>query len=379
MKPLRRWPLHPAPREGEALSSWLHRIACCYQMNVRDLLQHDLNFNQTHDLDLRPPVALLEMLAQRSGVELALLRSMTLAGWTPWLLDSLDPDPLAFDAYSRQFSVLLPLSKRPARIVSCWTAWLPKQAIRRACPECIGQSENKVWLLMWQLPLLLSCPQHGCWLEPYFGVSNTFIGWETEKLSRPANKNITKMDRRTWQALSMGQVKLPNRSIHAGLWFRLLRTVLEELNTPLSRCSSQAQDIRFIWESCGYPVRAGRRIWQPYETLSLDIQLQMLEATATAMHLIETGRLIAQGEQAKLLRPEPSKKIDEGHCSTKQLNHWEMALAAAEEAVASARHNPEAAQALFNAITLGCRTAEFIRRTQALLSEIGIPSMGDHI
>lgn len=348
-------------------------------MNVRDLLQHDLNFHQIHDLDLRPPVALLERLAQRSGVELDRLRSMTLAGWTPWLLDSLDPDPLAFAAYARQFSVLLPLSKRPVRSVSGWTAWLPRQAIRRACPECIAQSENKIWLLMWQLPLLLSCPQHGCWLEPYVGVSKGFIGWETEKLPHPASEKITKMDRRTWQALSWGQVKLPNRSIHAGVWFRLLRTVLEELNTPLSRCSSQAQDIRFIWKSCGYPVRAGRRIWQPYETLTLDIQLQMLEAAATAMHLIETGRLIAQGEQANLLRPEPSKKIDEGHLSTKQPHHWEMAVAAAEEAVASARHNPETAQALFNALTLGCRTTEFIQRTQALLSEMGIPSRGDQI
>ncbi|MBN9423699.1 MAG: transposase, partial [Candidatus Accumulibacter sp.] len=26
MKPAPRWPLHPAPREGEAWSSWLNRV-----------------------------------------------------------------------------------------------------------------------------------------------------------------------------------------------------------------------------------------------------------------------------------------------------------------------------------------------------------------
>jgi hypothetical protein len=211
-------------------------------MDVSDLLQHDLGFGPVHELDMRPPAALLEMLAQRSGVELDLLHSMTLAGWTPWLLDSLDPEPSAFETYAYQFSVLLPLHKRSARIVSNWTAWRPKQAIRRACPECISQAEDTVLLLMWQLPLLLSCPQHGCWLEPFFCVVKDFIGWEAkDELPRQANEAITKMDRRTWQALTTGQVELPSRSIHAGLWFRLLRTVLEELNTPLSRCSSQAR------------------------------------------------------------------------------------------------------------------------------------------
>lgn len=362
------------------MSSWLYRIASCYHLDVSDLLQHDLGFDPVHDLDMRPPAALLEMLAQRSGVELDLLHRMTLASWTPWLLDSLDPEPSAFETYAYQFSVLLPLHKRPTRVVTNWTAWRPKQAVRRACPECISQTENQVLLLMWQLPLLLSCPQHGCWLEPYVGVAEEFIGWEAEdKLPRQASEAITKMDRRTWQALTTGQVELPNRSIHAGLWFRLLRTVLEELNTPLSRCSSQAKDIRFIWESCGYPVRAGRSVWRPYETLPLEVQLQMLEATATALHLIETGRLIGQGDQEELFLPEPVKKIGEDQCAQKTPNHWEKAFAALDEAIAAARHAPEAAQSLFNLLMWGRRDAECLRRTQALMTEVGIPSTWYHI
>lgn len=88
MKSAPRWPLHPAPREGEALSSWLNRVAACYQMDMLDLLEHDLGHGQADDLDTAPPLALLTMLSQRSGIELDRLRGMSVAGWVPWLLDS---------------------------------------------------------------------------------------------------------------------------------------------------------------------------------------------------------------------------------------------------------------------------------------------------
>ncbi|MDD2018090.1 TniQ family protein [Pseudomonas putida] len=90
MKSAPRWPLHPAPKEGEALSSWLNRVAACYQMDVHELLAHDLGHSQLDDLDTAPSLSLLTALCQRSGVELERLRSMSLAGWVPWLLDSLD-------------------------------------------------------------------------------------------------------------------------------------------------------------------------------------------------------------------------------------------------------------------------------------------------
>ena len=77
MKPAPRWPLHPVPREGEALSSWLNRVALCYHMEVSELLEHDLGHGQVDDLDTAPPLALLAMLSQRSGIELDRLRCMS--------------------------------------------------------------------------------------------------------------------------------------------------------------------------------------------------------------------------------------------------------------------------------------------------------------
>lgn len=59
MSPAQRWPLHAVPKEGEALSSWLHRVADCCQMDVHELLEGDLAYAQVDDLDTVPPIPLL--------------------------------------------------------------------------------------------------------------------------------------------------------------------------------------------------------------------------------------------------------------------------------------------------------------------------------
>lgn len=67
-------------------------------------------------------------LAERTGVPLRQLRQMTIAGQAPWLLDTLDPEPVpgaAFDTYVHQDSVLLTAKERPRRQVPGWRAWLP--------------------------------------------------------------------------------------------------------------------------------------------------------------------------------------------------------------------------------------------------------------
>lgn len=147
MKPASRWPLHPSPREGEALSSWLHRVADCYQMGTHDLLEHDLGHGYVDDLDTAPPLSLLTVLSRRSGIALDQLRSMSFAGWVPWLLDSLDDQtPAALETYVLQFSVLLPEYTRKTRLITNWRAWLPVQPSNRACPLCLGDHANQAVL-----------------------------------------------------------------------------------------------------------------------------------------------------------------------------------------------------------------------------------------
>lgn len=380
MKPVPRWPLHPAPKEGEALSSWLHRVAACYQMDGRDLLENDLGHGQVDDLDSAPPLSLLTALSQRSGIELDRLRGMTLAGWVPWLLDSLD-DRLsaALETYAFQFSVLLPKRNRKTRSITSWRAWLPGQSIHRACPFCLNDPANPAVLLAWKLPLMLSCPLHGCWLESYWGVPGRFLDWEnTDAAPRMASAAIAAMDRRTWQALTMGYVELPRRRIHAGLWFRLLRTLLDELNTPLSQCGTCAGNIRFVWERCGHPLRAGQSLWRPYEILDPAVQLQMLEAAATAIDLIESKVLSPRGEQAALFLAEPqtgfTNSLPAVERKKEPINYWQQAVQAINEAVAEARHNPETARSLFALASYGRRDPESLDRLRVTFAKEGIPS-----
>lgn len=377
MKPATRWPLHPAPREGEALSSWLNRVAACYRMDAHELLAHDLGHDQLDDLDTAPPLSLLTMIARRSGVELERLREMSLGGWVPWLLDSLDDSlPAALETYAFQCSVLLP--KRKARSITRWRAWLPSQPMRRACPLCLNDPANQAALLVWQLPLMLSCPQHGCWLASYWGLPGQYLQWDNaEAAPRPANAAIASMDRRTWQALTTGFVELPRRRIHAGLWFRLLRTLLDELNTPLSHCGGSAGSVRQVWEHCGHPLRAGQSLWRPFEVLAPAVQVQMLEAAATAIALIESRVLLPRGEYAPLFLAEPltgfTNGLPEKKPKPEPVNHWLRAAQAINEAIIEARHNPETARSLFALASYGRRDPESLERLRLTFANEGIP------
>lgn len=379
MSPAQRWPLHPAPKEGEALSSWLHRVAECYQMDLRELLECDLGHGQIDDIDTAPPLPLLISLAGRSGIELDRLRCMSFTGWTPWLLDSLDDTvPDAMEIYVFQLSVLLPKRNRNTRSITSWRAWLPMRPLCRACPRCIRDSTEQSLALTWQLPLLLSCPTHGCWLEPYWGVTGQFTGWDIASCEpRPASAPIAAMDRRTWQALTTGYVELPRRRVHAGLWFRLLRTLLDELNTPISLCGSYGGTIRYVWERCGHPLRAGQSQWHPYEILACPVQLQMLEAAATAIELLESKILNPGGEFAGLFLLEPKSEfttgLQAGAAKQEPVNYWREAAKAIEEAMIEARHNPETARALFQLASYGRRDPAAQEKLRTMFAKEQIP------
>ncbi|MDQ5863065.1 MAG: TniQ family protein [Actinomycetota bacterium] len=89
MMPPVRWPLHPRPINGEALSSWLGRIAACYSMNAGDLRASMAGGNGTRrDLDLNPVPELLTELSLRTGALPETLSRMNMAGWVTWLLDT---------------------------------------------------------------------------------------------------------------------------------------------------------------------------------------------------------------------------------------------------------------------------------------------------
>ncbi|HBU6379575.1 TPA: transposase, partial [Klebsiella variicola] len=184
-------------------------------------------------------------------------------------------------------------------------------------------------------------------------------------------------DRRTWQALTQGYVELPRRRIHAGLWFRLLRTLLDELNTPLSHCGVCAGSVRYVWERCGHPLRAGQSLWRPYEILDPAVQLQMLEAAATAIELIESKVVSPHGELAALFSLETQTGFTNGLSEKKRnpepVDHWREAVKALDEAIAEARHNCETARSLFTLASYGRRDPESLDRLRVTFAQEGIP------
>ncbi|KFF58295.1 hypothetical protein JF66_19600 [Cryobacterium sp. MLB-32] len=86
----RRWPLHPAPIDGETFYSWLRRIAACYGTDLT-LLGEDLGFtlrwSAPEDIDVAAMSGMIDVLAERTGVTPDRLRQMGMAGWVPWRRD----------------------------------------------------------------------------------------------------------------------------------------------------------------------------------------------------------------------------------------------------------------------------------------------------
>lgn len=168
---------------------------------------------------------------------------------------------------------------------------------------------------------------------------------------RPADRGG---DARTHQALRTGAVPLPRRSVHAGVWLRLLRTLLDELSTPLSalRIGSQ-RTMKRIWEMTGQPPRAGiTGPWRPYEGLLLPQQQMFLEAAATALHLIEAGEATAHGTLAPLLTPAPRRHVPDGTPPLpRERDYWQEARDVMDRAVALARDDPAAAHQLLSTLT----------------------------
>lgn len=320
----RRWPLHPRPGLLESLSSWLERLARLYGMSVRDLLTYNLDLGDVvaapWNLDYAPPDVLLAALADRTGVDLAELRAMTLAGWAPWLFDALylrDWDAQdAFDTYVRANSVLrAPGEAGSNRIDSQkrWAGpWHGGRWLQRVCPVC-ATDPDRGRALVWRLPLMVGCVEHGCRLEDTRDVTWAVALGSDGRLPTTVDQPLATLDRYTYTALTTGRVALPGRSVHAGVWFRLLRSLLDEVSLALTTRRAHARTtLEQVWQATDRPERAGLKLWQPYEHLNWDTQEVMLRAAATALRLATEGLITARGRLASAIQPPVRQYVYDG-------------------------------------------------------------------
>jgi hypothetical protein len=208
-------------------------------MKVSELLAHNLGLVDLEVpamLDWDPPAAMLTALAERTGVDLARLQAMTLAGWVPWLFDSLTVGAHqaqdVFDTYVWTNSVLLQPGEAGRHQVGRWKswrgAWLSGPFLKRVCPMC-ARDPDRGEALVWTLPLMIGCVEHGCRLENTVDV-NVAVTLGRPLPVVPVDEPVATMDRYTYEALTTGLVVLPGRTVHAGVWFRLLRSLLNELS-----------------------------------------------------------------------------------------------------------------------------------------------------
>jgi hypothetical protein len=247
-----RWPLHPPPSAGEALTSWVARLAALYGMTPGYLLRHCLgeasallDDPRADDLDFDPPAGILQALAERTGTDPGVARLTTVAGWVPWLADTLDPcdGQEAFDTYVRQDSVLLAPGEAGRSPVPHWLPWIPVRDQQWridlvACPACAGDPARGTSLLA-MLPIMTTCGEHGCRLQTEVAVRLAALDRDPEP-PPPVPGPVVAMDRLTFEGLTTGIVTLPGRLVHVGLWLRVLRTLLDEVSMAASRVSTRS-------------------------------------------------------------------------------------------------------------------------------------------
>ena len=362
-------------------------------MPIKDLLGN-LDVDLPSDLDHDPPQALLVELAQRTGLDLGQLRAMTLAGWEVWLLDTLYLRPwnaqAVFDTYVRDNPVLLAPGDAGTNNLSRWHRWTgpwrPLRYTDRICPVCTADPDRGA-PLMWRLPLMAGCVEHGCRLEDT-RAARTAVALDTFE-PVPVNEPTLTMDRYTQQALTTGRVDLPGRSVHAGVWFRLLRSLLDEVSLALTTRSVHGRNtLEHIWHTTGQPPRGGLSVWQPYETLPWTTQAVLLQAAATALDLAADGRITALGVHADALRPAVHRDVHNGdppgrheppepprpEPSDRLKTAWQDAIAALEAAAVQARTDPDVARQLLALFTFACRTHARFDQERDFLIGTGIPA-----
>jgi hypothetical protein len=398
VSPPPRWPLHPPPAPGEALTSWLDRLAAPYGMPVGHLLRHLgedpalLDRPEADDLDFDPPPEILRALAARTGTDLGAVRMTTIAGWVPWLADTLEPHDgqEAFHNYVRRGPVLLAPGEAGRSSAPHWVPWIRVherewRTEERACQDCMAGGSPGASLIA-ALPLMATCGEHGCPLAPETAVRLAVMHRDPLPLA-PVPGPVAAMDRLTWEGLTTGTVTLPRRQVHVGVWLRMLRTLLDEVSLPASRVRRRsAAALGKIWDAAGLPQQAGLKMWQPYEVLGGQRQEAILKAAAFALDLIQGGSVHTRGTLGRLLVPEPDLDVYAGDapappCPPEPAREaravlrrsWEQAREDAQAWFRAARADPAAARQILGALTRCARTRQEYDRERDFMISCGVP------
>jgi hypothetical protein len=293
--------------DGESLSSWLRRLAVIYGLSVKELVEHDLGFRKRqrlrHWLDIEPPEKLLVAVAARTGVPLERVKKTTIAGVRP----------LLYAYFDRKFSgcnTLLIARPNPPQPSQFQKSVLRHEltTVLTACRLCLDTYPNAGILLPWRLRIMTSCPVHGIMLQRVRIIEDTVL-WRSDAVEE-APELVSWLDCRTWQALTSGYVSLASGTVHAGHWFRLMRTIWDELDRPLEECHEKT--VLSILNTVERFFEMGEELWRSSSERRHAI------CVATAIDMLEKGTIIPKGIDGKYFAGGQENTLAIEHIQNKQ-------------------------------------------------------------
>jgi hypothetical protein len=302
-----RLPLHPRPLPYEALSSWVDRLAAAYDLQRYEFLRAMFGADpspDTADLDGGRRPDLIATFADRTGFLPERVRAMTLAGYTPELIDTIVPSADLFEAYVGRFGWFMPVARRTAPRPESSEPWIPWRAddlldaSPRCCRRCLIEDTIPYVRLHWRLAWMACCPQHGEMLVPSFfwpSLRHLFHAREAD----PADPDLLALDRITLGAVTIGKGVLPESgaTVSGGAWLRALRTLIDELVRPLTAIGRWARDeVTAAWRRAGSSLDARQSLMRrPYEQLRPEQRVLLLRVAAAAVQNVAVRRARPDG------------------------------------------------------------------------------------
>jgi hypothetical protein len=222
---------------------------------------------------------------------------------------------------------------------------------------------------------MLGCGEHGCYLEKSQEVTLHMLTHKQPMPPRPLPGPLATLEHYTHTALATGRVALPGRPVHAAIWFRLLRSLLDEVSLALTTRRTEARTtLRRIWDATGLPERGGLNVWQTYEHMDEPLQETMLLAAATALDLAAAGEITAHGRLASAVQPPRHQYIYDGDHPPPARTAWQEAVTHVEAEMLTARTDRHVARQLLIWLTESCPSLTQYEEQRAYLFGAGIPA-----
>ncbi|MGV1861856.1 TniQ family protein [Rhizobium rhizogenes] len=296
---MKRLPIHPRPLPHEALSSWIDRLAGAYGLAPWTFMERSFGFSLPDDeLNLAPPAGLLLTISERTGVSTEKLHAMTLAGYAPLLIDSVTPTEGLFETYVTQFPSLAPAEKRFSRPIfrldqQRWLPWIAENKREQLplCRQCVADDPVPYRRIYWCAAWMTCCPDHQEMLEPGFLPRPRREDLYAFTPRRGASQKVAALDRLTLQALTEGHTLLPHGgSIHAAVWVRALRSLIDELVRPQYTLAGFRQVIASAWQLVGLPMHDGLGMGRVFEDLPRELRERIFTVAAETMDRLLKGK-----------------------------------------------------------------------------------------